>query len=78
MLHGLRVLDLTDSFGALCGQILADLGADVVLIEPPGGCDARRRAPFWKDEPGCERSLWFWAYARGKRSAVLDLETPAG
>ena len=78
MLHGLRVLDLSDSFGALCGQILADLGADVILVEPPGGSSARSRAPFWKDEPGPERSLSFWAYARGKRSVVLDLESEAG
>ncbi|HKC51977.1 MAG TPA: CoA transferase [Myxococcota bacterium] len=78
MLHGLRVLDLADSFGALCGQILADLGADVILVEPPGGSTARARAPFWKDEPGPERSLSFWAYARGKRSVVLDLESEAG
>ena len=72
------MLDLADSFGALCGQILADLGADVILVEPPGGSPARARAPFWKDEPGPERSLPFWAYARGKRSVVLDLETLAG
>jgi crotonobetainyl-CoA:carnitine CoA-transferase CaiB-like acyl-CoA transferase len=78
VLHGLRVLDLTDSFGALCGQILADLGAEVILVEPPGGVSARRSGPFWKDEPGPERSLAFWAYARGKRSAVLDLESEAG
>jgi crotonobetainyl-CoA:carnitine CoA-transferase CaiB-like acyl-CoA transferase len=78
VLHGLRVLDLADSFGALCGQILADLGADVILVEPPGGSTARARAPFWKDEPGVERSLPFWAYARGKRSVVLELETEAG
>ncbi len=78
MLHGLRVLDLADSFGALCGQILADLGADVILVEPPAGSSARSRAPFWKNEAGPERSLAFWAYARGKRSVVLDLETEAG
>ena len=78
MLHGLRVLDLCGDFGALCGQILADLGADVVLIEAPGGCALRARPPFWKDEPGPERSLAFWALARGKRSLVLDLATPAG
>jgi crotonobetainyl-CoA:carnitine CoA-transferase CaiB-like acyl-CoA transferase len=78
VLHGLRVLELTDSFGALCGQILADLGAEVTLVEPPGGVAARRRGPFWKDEPGPERSLSFWAYARGKRSVVLDLASDSG
>lgn len=78
MLHGLRVLELTDSFGALCGQILADLGADVALVEPLGGVTARARGPFWKDEPGPEQSLSFWAWARGKRSVALDLESESG
>ncbi|MEX2205232.1 MAG: CoA transferase [Myxococcota bacterium] len=78
MLEGLRVLDLTNERGLLCGQILADLGADVILIEPPEGSSARRLGPFHKDERDLERSLFFWAYARGKRGAVLDLETEAG
>ncbi len=78
MLHGTRAIELASELGSLCGQILADLGADVVLIEPPGGSPQRRRGPFWKDEPDPERSLPFWAWARGKRSAVLDLETEAG
>ena len=78
MLHGLRVLDLSDSFGALCGQILADLGADVIQIEPPGGSTARGLGPWYEGERDPERSLFFWAYARGKRSAVLDLETDDG
>ena len=78
MLHGLRVLDLCDDFGSLCGQILADLGADVLLVEPPGGCALRACPPFWKNEPGPDRSLSFWALARGKRSLVVDLETAKG
>ena len=78
MLHGLRVLDLCDGGAGLCAQILADLGADAILVEPPGGLELRARPPFWKDEPGSERSLSFWALARGKRSIALDLETAAG
>src|SRR5262245_46951072 len=74
MLDGLRVLDLTNERGLLCGQILADLGADVILIEPPAGSSARGLGPFHKDERDPERSLFFWAYARGKRGVVLDLE----
>ncbi len=77
MLEGLRVLDLANERGLLCGQILADLGADVILIEPPGGSPARGLGPFHKDERDPERSLFFWAYARGKRGAVLDLEREA-
>ena len=57
MLDGLRVLDLADGSGALCGRILGDLGADVVKIEPPGGEAARREPPFAGDIPDNDRSL---------------------
>jgi len=72
-----RVLDLTNEHGLLCGQLLADLGADVIQIEPPGGSSARRVGPWWKDERGLERSLFWWAYARNKRGIVLDIEADA-
>ena len=78
MLSSYRVLDLSDQRGMLCGQILADLGADVIQIEPPGGSPARRLAPFYEDVADLERSLVWWSYARGKRSIVLDLDDPAG
>jgi crotonobetainyl-CoA:carnitine CoA-transferase CaiB-like acyl-CoA transferase len=68
-----RVLDLTDERGLVCGYILGALGADVIAIEPPGGSSARAVAPFVGDVPGPERSLHWWAYARNKRSVVLDL-----
>ena len=74
-LADLRVVDLTGALGALCGKILADLGADVLKIEPPGGHPLRRRAPLADGvEPG-EAGLGWWAYAAGCRSAVLDLAT---
>jgi hypothetical protein len=41
-----RVLDLTDEGALICGQILGDLGADVILVEPPGGVRARAIRPF--------------------------------
>jgi len=41
MLSPFRVIDLSDERGQLCGQILGDLGADVILVEPPGGSRAR-------------------------------------
>jgi crotonobetainyl-CoA:carnitine CoA-transferase CaiB-like acyl-CoA transferase len=69
-----RVLDLTNENGLLCGQILADLGADVVQVEPPGGSSARRVGPWRRGEPGTENSLFWSAYARNKRSLALDLE----
>jgi crotonobetainyl-CoA:carnitine CoA-transferase CaiB-like acyl-CoA transferase len=74
MLRGYRVLDFTDERGLLAGQILADLGADVVHIEPPGGSRARRRGPFAHDREDSEGSLLWWSYARNQRSIVLDLE----
>src|SRR5580698_9180982 len=78
MLQSLRVIDLTASQGMLCAQILADLGADVVQIEPPGGAPGRRVGPFFNDVVDPEGSLSWWAYARGKRSLVLDIAAEAG
>ncbi|MBI5947260.1 MAG: CoA transferase [Chloroflexi bacterium] len=78
MLSHLRVLDLTDEWGLLAGSMLADLGADVVQIEPPGGSPARRLGPFANDERGPEQSLFWWGYARNKRGMVLDLDSVAG
>jgi crotonobetainyl-CoA:carnitine CoA-transferase CaiB-like acyl-CoA transferase len=72
-----RVIDLSNESGLLCGQLLADLGAEVIQVEPPGGSTARRAGPWWKDEPGPERSLFWWAYARNKQSVVLDIEDEA-
>ena len=78
MLGHLRVLDLSDGFALVCGQILADLGADVIQVEPPGGAAARRLGPFAGGAPDSERSLVWWSYARGKRGLVLDLDSDAG
>jgi crotonobetainyl-CoA:carnitine CoA-transferase CaiB-like acyl-CoA transferase len=74
MLRGYRVVDFTDERGLLAGQILADLGADVIHVEPPGGSRARRRGPFVGDREDAEGSLLWWAYARNQRSIVLDPE----
>ncbi|MBI4610798.1 MAG: CoA transferase [Candidatus Rokubacteria bacterium] len=68
-----RVLDLTDQWGSLCGKILADLGADVVKVEPPEGSPARRVGPFAEGVTDPEGSLHWWAYAANCRSLVLDL-----
>ena len=64
------MLDLTGRAGALAGKLLAGLGADVVLVEPPAGSGLRAMRPFWQDLPGAERSLFFWFYAAGKRGVV--------
>src|SRR5262245_64312815 len=77
-LHGLRVLDLTGESGFLAGMLLAELGADVVKIEPPTGDPARRRPPFWGGIENPERSLLWLALNGSKRGLALDLERPAG
>ena len=57
----------------LCAQILGDLGADVVQVEAPGGAAGRKVGPFHDGLVDPEGSLSWWAYARGKRSIVLDI-----
>lgn len=78
MLSPYRVVDLSDERGMLCGQILADMGADVIQVEPPGGLPLRRQPPFDGDRADPERSLPFFALARNKRGIELDLDCPAG
>ena len=73
-----RVLDLTGGDALLCGKILADLGADVVQIEPPGGSTSRRTGPFYGDDPHPDRSLLWWAYCANKRSITLNLDSADG
>src|SRR5262245_59190977 len=58
--------------------MLADLGADVIQIEPPGGSPARRLGPFAGDVVDPERSLFWWSYARNKRGITLDVAHPRG
>ena len=78
MLSPYRVLDLTDEGALICGQILGDLGADVILVEPPGGVKARTIGPVCGNEHNVNKSLNFWALNRNKRSIIIDLETSAG
>ncbi len=73
-LHGLRVIDLADRSAALCGRILADLGAEVILVEPPDGNPIRRHGPFLGGEPGPDRAYAHLYFNANKHSAVLDLE----
>ena len=73
-----RVLDLTTERGLICGQMLADMGADVIKVEPVGGSSARGIGPFYQDAPHPDRSLYWWAYNRNKRAITLDLERDAG
>ncbi len=72
------VLDLTDQRGLLAGQMLAKLGADVIQVESPSGSPARAMAPFALGQNGGRHSLYWSAYAAGKRSVSCDLTTERG
>ena len=74
-LTGFRILDSSSRVGGYCGLLLANLGADVVLIEPPDGDATRREGPFRDDIPNPDGSLAFAAYQTNKRGIVLDLES---
>src|SRR5882757_9046035 len=71
-LAGIRVIELANFIaGPLCGTLLADMGADVVKVEPPGGDMSRATPPIRNGE-----SVSFTALNRNKRSLVLDLKAP--
>src|SRR6185312_203419 len=75
-LAGFRVIELANERIAFAGKLLADMGADVILVEPPGGDPARAFPPFLDDSPGPERSLWWWHYHTSKRGVTLNLDRP--
>ncbi|MDE0661315.1 MAG: CoA transferase [Gammaproteobacteria bacterium] len=77
-LAGVRVVELAQAPIAWAGKLLADMGADVILVEPPGGDPSRNYPPFVDDEPGQDRSLYWWHYHTSKRGVVVDLDAPAG
>ena len=77
-LAGLRVLEVADEKGQYCGKLMADLGADVIKIEPPGGENTRSVGPFLNDVPHRERSLSFWHYNTSKRGITLSLDNADG
>ena len=77
-LDGITVLDLAGPLGNYCGKLFADLGANVVLIEPPTGAPTRHTGPYINDRPGLESSLKYQYENTNKRSVVLDLDQPEG
>jgi crotonobetainyl-CoA:carnitine CoA-transferase CaiB-like acyl-CoA transferase len=77
-LSGIRVIELAREPIAFAGKLLADMGADVILVEPPGGDPCRGYPPFLDDHPGENRSLYWWHYHTSKRGIVLDLDSEAG
>jgi len=74
----ISVLDLTGPEGNLCGKILADLGADVTKIEPPGGDKGRKIGPFASGVKQPDFSLRFANYNTNKYSVMVDLESIDG
>ncbi|MEE9286016.1 MAG: CoA transferase, partial [Dehalococcoidia bacterium] len=77
-LAGYRVLDLTLEAGHLAGKLLADLGCQVIKVEPPGGDPARRKEP-WAPAGSPNRTGLFWlAYNTGKLGITLNTRTAAG
>jgi len=77
-LDGLRVLELADEKGEFCGKLAADMGADVIKIEPPCGSKTRMIGPFVDDVPDPDKSLFFWYYNTSKRSLTLNLGCDEG
>ena len=77
-LDELRVIELTSERCALAGKLLADMGADVIVVEPPSGSPMRDYEPFAADESDPEGALWWWHYNTSKRSVVIDLDTDEG
>jgi crotonobetainyl-CoA:carnitine CoA-transferase CaiB-like acyl-CoA transferase len=74
----LRVVELCSERGAWAGKLMADMGADVIKVEPPGGDVTRTFPPFLDDIEGADRSLYFWHYNTSKRAVTLDLATQDG
>lgn len=72
------MLDFADEKGQLCARLLGELGADVIKVEQRLGDPTRERGPFYKDEAGSERSLYWWTMNAGKRSITLDPRRPEG
>jgi crotonobetainyl-CoA:carnitine CoA-transferase CaiB-like acyl-CoA transferase len=78
-LEGIRVVDASRVLaGPFATMLLADLGADVLKVEPPGGDETRAWGPPWWGDPADRRSAYFASVNRNKRSVVVDLRTAAG
>jgi benzylsuccinate CoA-transferase BbsE subunit len=77
-LAGYRVLDLSGPLGVYCAKLLADLGADVLRVEPPAGDPMRARPPFYTAPDGSQHSLYYAQMNTSKRAVSLDLARPQG
>ena len=78
-LDGVRVLEIArDVAGPYAGKMLADQGAEVIKLEPPGGDPSRGHGPFPGDNPDREASGLFLHLNRGKKSIAIDPASPDG
>ena len=78
LLEGVRVLDLAGELALFAGRMFAELGADVVRVEPPGGDATRARSPFIESPSGEPVSLYHLHFNAGKRGVEVDVETEEG
>ncbi len=78
-LAGLTVVELAeDPGGEYAGQLLAEMGARVIKVEPPQGSPSRATGPYAKGQAGPNTSLNFWYYNSGKQAVTLDLDAAPG
>ena len=78
LLQEIRILDLADEKASFCSKLLADMGANVIKIEKPGGDSSRKIGPFLGNSPHPERSLFFYYHNTNKLGITLNLEHPMG
>jgi crotonobetainyl-CoA:carnitine CoA-transferase CaiB-like acyl-CoA transferase len=74
-LAGVRLIELASEYASPAGKLFADLGAEVVVVEPPGGHRTRSIGPFFNDDDHPEGSLWWWLQNTSKQGISLDLDS---
>jgi benzylsuccinate CoA-transferase BbsE subunit len=77
-LEGIRVLDISGPAGFYCTKLMADMGADVVKVDPPDADLEHSPGPFYGGEPDHDQSIYRWHYHTNKRSILLDFNSPSG
>lgn len=77
-LSGIKVVEVAGGMSPYCGKLFADMGAQVILVEPPGGAASRDELPHIRGDHGDRRSLAFNYLNAGKRSVTLDLDSQLG
>lgn len=73
-----RVIEVADEKGVYFGKLLAELGADTIKVEKPGGDETRNIPPFAGDDPHTEKGFFFLYYNQNKKGVTLNLECRDG